>query len=165
MGKSANIEEVKRRLVIAGGRLAQEFGFNRVAGEVLVSLYLTPREASLTELEGELKLSKAAVSLAAAQLERLGLIYRVRHFGDRKRYYRSADEIGSALRKGLLTLARAKVTALATDLREAQEALASARPDPASAFLLSRVRRLQDLSRRADRLLAQPLLKLFSKLG
>jgi hypothetical protein len=32
---------IKSRLVASGGRLAQEFGFNRVAGEVLASLYLT----------------------------------------------------------------------------------------------------------------------------
>ena len=53
---------VKSRLVASGGRLAQEFGFNRVAGEVLASLYLTEGEASLDALEGELGLSKAAVS-------------------------------------------------------------------------------------------------------
>lgn len=72
---------VKARLVASGGRLAQEFGFNRVAGEALACLYLTAGEASLDELETELGLSKAAVSLAAAQLERLGLIHRVRKPG------------------------------------------------------------------------------------
>ena len=85
---------IQARLVAAGGRLAQEFGFNRVAGEVLACLYLTAGEASLDALEKALGLSKAAVSLAAAQLERLGLINRVRKAGDRKRYYQSADDIG-----------------------------------------------------------------------
>ena len=42
---------VKSRLVASGGRLAQEFGFNRVAGEVLASLYLTDGAASLDELD------------------------------------------------------------------------------------------------------------------
>ena len=156
---------VKQRLVASGGRLAQEFGFNRVAGEVLASLYLTEGEASLDELEAELGLSKAAVSLAAAQLERLGLVVRVRKPGDRKRYYRSADDVGSALRHGILKFARAKMAVLDADLEQAAEALADARKDEPEEFLAGRVARLRDLNRRAERLLDNPLVKLFSKLG
>ena len=156
---------IKSRLVASGGRLAQEFGFNRVAGEVLANLYLTPREASLDALERELRLSKAAVSLAAAQLERLGLIHRVRKAGDRKRYYRSADDVGSALRHGILKFARAKMAVLDADLEQAAEALANARKDEPEKFLAGRVARLRDLNRRAERLLDNPLVKLFSKLG
>ena len=156
---------VKSRLVASGGRLAQEFGFNRVAGEVLASLYLTEGEASLDALEGELGLSKAAVSLAAAQLERMGLIHRVRKAGDRKRYYRSADDIGSALRHGILKFARAKMSTLETDLKLADESLAQLKKDAGAKFLAGRVARLHQLNRRAGRLLDNPLVKLFSKLG
>ncbi|HPA05911.1 MAG TPA: MarR family transcriptional regulator [Candidatus Hydrogenedentes bacterium] len=156
---------VKSRLVASGGRLAQEFGFNRVAGEVLASLYLTEGEASLDALEKELHLSKAAVSLAAAQLERMGLIQRVRKAGDRKRYYRSADDIASALRHGILKFARAKMSALETDLKLADESLAGLKKDAGAKFLSGRVARLHQLNRRAGRLLDNPLVKLFSKLG
>ncbi|HQF21745.1 MAG TPA: hypothetical protein PLT37_10960, partial [Kiritimatiellia bacterium] len=58
---SSGAPVVKRRLVAAAGRLAQEFGFNRAAGEILGSLYLTAGSASLDELEAELGWSKAAV--------------------------------------------------------------------------------------------------------
>lgn len=156
---------IKRRLVASGGQLAQEFGFNRVAGEVLVCLYLTAGEASLDALEGELRLSKAAVSQAAAQLERLGLIHRVRKPGDRKRYYRSAEDIGSALRHGILKFARAKMTVLETDLRQADEALEGLGNEPGARFLAARVSRLHQLNRRATKLLDNPLLNLLSKLG
>ena len=156
---------VKSRLVAAGGRLAQEFGFNRVAGEVLGSLYLTAGEASLDELEGELGLSKAAVSLAAAQLERLGLIHRVRKPGDRKRYYRSADDIGTALRHGILKFARARMAALETELSQADESMAEMKKEAGAKFLMARIARLRQLNRRAGRLLDHPLVKLFSKLG
>ena len=156
---------IKSRLVASGGRLAQEFGFNRVAGEVLANLYLTPREASLDALERELHLSKAAVSLAAAQLERLGLVHRVRRAGDRKRYYRSADDIGTALRHGILKFASARMAVLETELQQAEAALAPARREPEAKFLAGRVSRLRDLNRRAERLLDNPLVKLFSKLG
>lgn len=156
---------VKTRLVAAGGRLAQEFGFNRVAGETLACLYLTPGEASLDALEADLRLSKAAVSLAAAQLERLGLVVRVRKPGDRKRYYRSADDVGSALRHGILKFARAKMAVLETDLGRAEEALEELAPDEKSRFLESRVARMRELNRRIGNLLDNPLVKLFSKLG
>ena len=157
---------VKSRLVQTGGRLVQDFGFNRVAGEVLACLYLTDGEASLDRLERELGLSKAAVSLAAAQLERMGLIHRVRKGGDRKRYYRSADDIGSALRHGILKFTRSKLAALEMDLQQAEDWLGASRgSDPESGFLASRVERLEQLNRRARRLLEHPLLKLVSKLG
>ena len=156
---------VKSRLVASGGRLAQEFGFNRVAGEVLASLYLTAGEASLDELEMELGLSKAAVSLAAAQLERMGLIRRVRKPGDRKRYYQSADDIGSALRHGILKFARSKMALLETDLKQAGETLSRGEKDPGAKFLAARVARLHQLNVRAGRLLDNPLVKLFSNLG
>lgn len=156
---------VKSRLVASGGRLAQEFGFNRVAGEVLASLYLTEGEASLDALEKELHLSKAAVSLASAQLERMGLIHRVRKPGDRKRYYRSADDIGSALRHGILKFARVRLSVLETDLKQADEALKELKQEPGAKFLAARVARLHHLNQRAGKLLDNPLLKLFSKLG
>lgn len=156
---------VKTRLVASGGRLAQEFGFNRVAGEVLVCLYLTPGEASLDALEEELRLSKAAVSQAAAQLERLGLIQRVRKPSDRKRYYRSADDFGSALRNGILKFARARMSTLDLDLQEAAGELAGRQKDPGAKFLAGRIARIRDLNRRTERLLENPLVKLLSKLG
>ena len=156
---------VKQRLVVSGGRLAQEFGFNRVAGEVLASLYLTEGEASLDSLEAELGLSKAAVSLAAAQLERLGLIHRMRKPGDRKRYYRSADDIGSALRHGILKFASSKMAVLETDLKQADDALADLKKEAEAKFLAARVKRLHDLNRQAGRLLDNPLVKLFSKMA
>lgn len=165
MEKSTGSAAVKARLVASGGRLAQEFGFNRVAGETLACLYLTPGEASLDALEKQLHLSKAAVSLAAAQLERMGLVHRVRKAGDRKRYYRSAEDIGSALRHGILTFARAKMAVLETDLGRAEEALEELAPDEKSRFLESRVARMRELNRRIGKLLDNPLVKLFSKLG
>lgn len=156
---------VKARLVAAGGRLAQEFGFNRVAGEVLACLYLTDGEASMDRIEAELGLSKAAVSLAAAQLERLGLVHRVRKPGDRRRYYRSADDVGSALRHGILKFARAKMAALETDLERADGALAGLKKQPEARFLASRVGRMRELNRKAERLLDHPVLKLVAKFG
>lgn len=163
--KTTDGAAVKSRLVASGGRMAQEFGFNRVAGEILACLYLTEGEASLDALEGELHLSKAAVSLAATQLDRLGLILRVRKPGDRKRYYRSADDVGSALRHGILKFARVRMAEWETDLKQADIALSKSAKGNDEKFLARRVARLHQLCHRGERLLDNPLLKLFSRLG
>lgn len=162
---SGKSKRVKADLVSSGGRIAHEFGFNRIAGEVLASLYLTDGAASMDAIEAELGLSKAAVSLAAAQLERMGLIQRVRKPGDRRRYYRSADDIATALRQGILKFARTKMASLDSDLRHASSALADADKTTNATFLANRVARLQQLNKRAEHLLNNPFIKLFSKLG
>jgi hypothetical protein len=54
---------------------------------------------------------------------------------------------------------------LETELGRADESLAGLKKDPETKFLVSRVKRLQDLNRQANRLLDNPLVKLFSKWG
>ena len=104
-----NILLARTRLVETGGRTSQDLGLGRIVGQVLVFLYLQPAECSLDTLEQELGLSKASVSVAARQLEALGLVSRVWVKGERKKYYRSAENIASALQQGLLSLVRQKV--------------------------------------------------------
>lgn len=162
--KAGQVAAIKTNLVAAGGQMTQDFGFQRVAGEVLASLFLTDGPASLDDIGAELRRSKAAVSLAATQLERLGLIQRVRMPGDRKRYYRSADDLTAALRHGIIKYARTRITALEADLRAAQSALAQQPKNPDARFLDGRVARLLDLNRQGERLLNNPLIKLFSKI-
>ena len=162
---TVDVAAVKAALIDARARMAQDFGFNRAAGATLACLFLTDGDASLDALESELGLSKAAVSLAAAQLERLGLIERVRKAGDRRRYYRSAGDIGSALRHGILRFARSRAAALEADLQRADQLLADRKREPAGRFLGSRIARLRDLNRRAASLLENPLVRLFAKLG
>ena len=60
-----NITIARTRLVETGGRTSQDLGFGRIVGQVLVYLYLQPKECSLDVLEQELGLSKASVSVAA----------------------------------------------------------------------------------------------------
>ncbi|NLG34613.1 MAG: MarR family transcriptional regulator [Lentisphaerae bacterium] len=159
-------ESVRTELVKHAGRIAQDVGFSRLAGELMMQLYLTPGHASLDDLAEARELSKAAVSTACTQLESLGLIVRVRLPADRRGYYRSADDIGSALRHGILKFARTKMTLLEADLKQADETLAGRKKeDPATKFLAGRIVRLRELNRRAARLLDHPLASWFTKLG
>ena len=155
--------DVRRRLAAAGGRTSHDLGLGRMVGQMLVYLYLWDGDCSLDQLAAELGLSKAAVSVAARQLEHLGLIRRTWCAGDRKKYYRTVDNIGVALQQGLLSLLRSKVEAMAGELDAAYAALgAAARSGGAGelAFLVNRVKRARVLRDRADKLLHNPVISL-----
>lgn len=164
MQENKNISDIRAGLIEAGGRMSQEFGLGRIVGQVLISLYLTEGEASLDQLEEELGLSKAAVSTAARQLESLGFVVRVWKQGDRKSYYRTVDNIGSALRQGLLSMIRRKVEAAGMELDTAlvmlEENGGSQAPSKETRFLHSRVQRAKTLRDRASQILDNPLFKL-----
>ncbi len=164
MSENKNISDIRAGLIEAGGRMSQEFGLGRIVGQVLISLYLTEGEASLDQLEEELGLSKAAVSTAARQLESLGFVVRVWKQGDRKSYYRTVDNIGSALRQGLLSMIRRKVEAAGMELDTAlvmlEENGGSQAPSKETRFLYSRVQRAKTLRDRASQILDNPLFKL-----
>ena len=145
-------------LVDAGGRFAQDFGFSRIVGQVLMHLYLTDGDASLDDIEKTLGLSKAAVSMACTQLESLGLIVRVRMPGDRKRYYRSAENLYKALTVGIAGFVRAEVLKLDAELQRASADLEGTE----TTFLRKRIERLSKLSGRMGNALGSPIMKLIA---
>jgi len=159
-------QAVRLRLVEAGGRTSQDLGLGRIVGQILVYLYLSAAERSLDQIGEELELSKAAVSIAARQLERLGLIKRSWKKGDRKTYYRTADNIVAALRQGLLVFLGQKIQSLSIELDGAVETLEQKKlavdVDEADArFVLSRIKRARQLRDKVSGLLDNPILKLF----
>jgi len=153
---------VRHRLTEAGGRTTQDLGFGRIVGQILVHLYLSPTERSLEDIATDLGLSKAAISIAARQLETLGLLRRSWKSGDRKIYYRTADDIASALHQGLLTMVRNKMNVLGTELQQAETALEANGSEAESEFILGRVKRAKKLRDTAMSVLDNPLVKLMT---
>ena len=161
-----NIILARTRLVETGGRTSQDLGLGRIVGQVLVYLYLQPAECSLDVLEKDLGLSKASVSVAARQLEALGLVSRVWLKGERKKYYRSAENIASALQQGLLSQVRQKVQCFGEELDISMELLDEANGQHETQdlkFLLQRVSRARKLQKRLDNVLGNPLVRLLTK--
>lgn len=156
---------VRTRLTEVGGRTAQDLGLGRIVGQVLVHLYLTPTEQSLEDIAKELELSKAAVSIASRQLESLGLLRRSWKAGDRKTYYRTADDIASALHQGLLMMVRNKMSLLATELQQAETELKTGENGSEAEFILGRVKRARKLRDTAMSVLENPLVKLLTRVS
>lgn len=155
--------QVRKRLTEVGGRTAQDLGLGRIVGQILVHLYLSPVEQSLDDIARDLGLSKAAVSIAARQLESLGLLRRSWKAKDRKTYYRTADDIASALHQGLLMLVRNKMGLLAVELKQAESELKTTGSDTESDFVLGRVKRAGKLRDTAMAILENPVVKLLTR--
>ena len=155
------------RLVEVGGRTSQDLGLGRIVGQILVYLYLRNGDCSLDQIGEDLGLSKASVSVAVRQLESLGLLRRAWKKGDRKGYYRTADDIGSALQNGLLSFIRQKMQAVGTELdyvnKMFDKADTSSNTDPDTQFLYNRIKRAKLLHDQVGQTLESPLMKIFIK--
>lgn len=160
------VDDVRSRLIEVVGRASQDFGLGRITGQILVFAFLSRRECSLDDMVTELGVSKAAVSIAARQLEALGLLQRVWKKADRRRYYRTVDNFGAAVQKGILGLVRNKLASIDEVLRQAEsdlQAIGSAEADADTRFLRKRVARGMRLRDRSARILNSPILTLLGR--
>lgn len=160
-------KEARSQLIEVGGRLSHDLGVGRILGQILVYLYLQEEARSLDQATEDLGLSKASVSIGVRQLEQLGLARKVWKSGDRKSYYKSAENITNAVRQGLLSNARQKVKIFGNELDGVSNLLQEKSSDgeisQESAFIIFRVRRAQDIQKKLDRLLGNPILTLLSR--
>ena len=155
--------EVRTRLIEVAGRTTQDLGLGRIIGQVLGDIYMTEGDSSLDDIGRNLGLSKAAVSIAARQLESLGLLQRIWKKDDRKNYYRIVDHLGVALRQGLLELVRGKIRTAGVELDRAEELLRQAgngRNNSEIKFLQARLNRAKKLRHRATRIFNNPIMKM-----
>ena len=101
------------------------------------------------------------------RLESRGLLKRGWKSGDRRNYYRTAENLETALQKGMLNFLVQKTQALDAEFREMEEALVGSRQksrkDHEVNFLLSRIRRTRQLQGRLISFLKSPLIKLLAR--
>ena len=160
------VKQVRARLIEVAGRTTQDIGFGRISGQVLCDVYLSEGPRSLDEISRDLGLSKAAVSIAARQLEGLGLLQRGWRQGDRKNYYETARHFGVALRDGLLQMLRQKVQVAGGEIDAAQTLVKQAgngRGDPSLRFIEKRLDRALKLRDRMNWLLNNPLIRMLGR--
>jgi DNA-binding transcriptional regulator GbsR (MarR family) len=169
MNAQDKLLEARKRLIETGGRVSQDFGTGRIVGQVLVFLYLQEQESSLDDIGSALGLSKASVSIAVRQLEQLGLAKKVWKGGDKRNYYKSADNIAHALQQGVLGLVRQKVQLFSTELEGSLDLLRDVNPESIDenelSFLVQRIERAQKLQGRLEKVLGNPLVKLLTSIN
>ena len=166
MNDTEKLNQARMRLIETGGRASHDFGTGRIVGQVLVYLYLQEQECSLDEIGADLGLSKASVSIAVRQLEQLGLAIKVWKTGDKRKYYKSAENLANALQQGVLSLVRQKVQLFGHELESSLKLIKDI-PDNSSsrfesAFLEKRILRAQKLQMSLERVLGNPLIKLLT---
>jgi len=75
------------------GFIMETDGHSRIAGRMVGLLLLTEGDISLDDLAARLEVSKPSVSINARLLEDKGVLERAGHMGDRRDYYRIADDL------------------------------------------------------------------------
>jgi DNA-binding transcriptional regulator GbsR (MarR family) len=154
-----SIEESRQCLIKAAGWTTQDFGMGRIVGEVFALVYLSREPISLDDIEKKLELSKAAVSIATRQLDKLSLLARVKVPGDRKIYYRTSTHFAASLQNGILELIRSKLQTAEDVLNQAELFLESAEKNEESEFLQNQIDRARKIRNRTDKLINNPILK------
>lgn len=169
MEETEELQTARLRLIEAGGRASQDLGTGRITGQILVYLYLQENECSLDDMAQELGLSKASVSIAVRKLEQLGLVRNVWKSGDKRKYYRSAENIAKALQQGILLLLHQKVQIFGHELDNSLEMISAASTGAKNSsdvlFLQQRIQRAKKLQTGLEKILGNPLLKLLAKMS
>ena len=156
-------EKAKCHLIDAAGRVSQDIGLGRIIGQVMASVYFREEPSSLDDIVKELNLSKAAVSIATRQLDKIGLIKEIWIKGDRKTYYKTSDHLAATLQKGIMELLRNKLQSTDEILKEAEICLKTADVTLEKTFLEHQIGRARKIHKRADSLINNPLVKLISR--
>jgi DNA-binding transcriptional regulator GbsR (MarR family) len=86
-------DDARRRFIDDLGHLYARFGLPVTFGRTFALLLLRDRPISLDDLASELAVSKSAVSVAARDLERVGVVRRLTSPGSRRVLYEASDDM------------------------------------------------------------------------
>ncbi len=139
--------------VDAVGNVIEFWGFKRNQGRVWALLYLRDVTLTAAEIERELDLSKGGVSMLLRDLERWGVILRVRSTGETSWRYRAETDLLKMARHVIEEREFAFIARIRSDLAEARKmAEADATTAPAQVTRLKKMESLADATERALKL-------------
>ncbi len=135
----------------AVGNVIEFWGFKRNQGRVWALLYLRDVALTAAELEKELGLSKGGVSMLVRDLERWGVILRVRQPGDASWRYKAETELLRMARRVIEEREFAFIARIRSDLGAAKQL---AQSDPrVSREALRRLERMERVAEATERTL------------
>ncbi len=147
----AHLERWEAVAVDAVGNVIEFWGFKRNQGRVWALLYLRDVALTAAELESELELSKGGVSMLVRDLERWGVIFRVRNPGDAAWRYRAETDLMKMARQVISEREFAFIARIRADLDEARK---MAEQSHAKAEQLHRLKRMALLADSTERALS-----------
>ena len=87
------LDHARRRFMEDLGHLYARYGLSVTFGRAFALLLLSDRPISLEDLAAQLEISKSAVSVAARELERVGIARRLTNPGSRRVFYEAGDDV------------------------------------------------------------------------
>jgi len=134
----------------AVGNVIEFWGFKHNQGRVWALLYLRGTSMSAPQLEDELGLSKGAVSMLVRDLERWGVVLRIRQPGTGAWHYRAETDLVRMVSRVIQEREGAFITRIRADLEEARRLAAAG---GAARDRLQRIERMATLASGAERAL------------
>jgi DNA-binding transcriptional regulator GbsR (MarR family) len=134
----------------AVGNVIEFWGFKHNQGRIWAVLYLRGMSMTANQLEEELGLSKGAVSMLVRDLERWGVVVRIRQPGTGAWHFRAETDLVQMVRRVIQERESAFIVRIRADLEEARR-LASA--SGVGKDRLARLERLLALAAGAERAL------------
>lgn len=89
--------ETDEQFIERVGRFFEAEGAPRTLGRILGLMLLTPGELTLDEIAERLRVSKASISTNARRMEAAGVLERRSRPGDRRDFYRVAEDLPARL--------------------------------------------------------------------
>ncbi|MFO0599031.1 MAG: MarR family transcriptional regulator [Myxococcaceae bacterium] len=142
--------------VDAVGNVIEFWGFKRNQGRVWAFLYLRDVALTAAEIERELELSKGGVSMLIRDLERWGVILRVRSPGDSAWRYRAETDLLHMARRVIEEREFSFISRIRADLEEARRI--ASEDKKTTAAQLDRLQKMETLAEATEK-----ALKLFLK--
>lgn len=149
---SAHLERWESVAVEAVGNVIEFWGFKRNQGRVWAFLYLRDETYTAAEIERQLELSKGGVSMLLRDLERWGVILRVRTPGDAAWRYRAETDLMKMARRVIEEREFAFIARIRLDLDEAQKLAEASSVGKEAVRRLKRMAGLADATEKALRI-------------
>jgi len=96
------MEELEKRIHSTFANVASSIGYSEVHGRIISVLLAEDRAMSLQELAKRTGYSLSSISISLDLLEIIGIVKKIREFGDRKLYVRVDGDLLEGLRNAML---------------------------------------------------------------
>lgn len=142
-------------------RISQFWGFPKAMGAIFAVIYLSPNPTNLDKLVEEVNVTKGTVSTNVRALERMGMIQKQIHIGERKDYYVAETDFWKIVRGILKEREKIEFDRALRSVDESLQIIQSATSDSSDVELTSfyeqRLRTMQSFFNSLDNLVAMLL--------